>query len=220
MKGGGRPTVVTIDGPAGSGKSTLARRLALELGLPYVNTGLMYRAVSLEAVRRGVDPSDAETLTRIAAALRFDLDLGLRPPELRIEGAPPDPELSSPEVERIVSQVSAHPALRSVLRDRQRRLGSSGAVMEGRDIGSVVFPDATVRVVLEAGASERAARRALERDARPPEVSTAIAERDAQDERNVPPVEADLEVDSTHLGPDEVHAIVLAEVRRRVAGAS
>lgn len=220
MEGGGRPTVVTIDGPAGSGKSTLARRLALELGLPYVNTGLMYRAVTLEAVRRGVDPSDAETLTRIAAALRFDLDLGLRPPELRIEGAPPDPELSSPEVERIVSQVSAHPALRSVLRDRQRRLGSSGAVMEGRDIGSVVFPDATVRVVLEAGASERAARRALERDARPPEVSTAIAERDAQDERNVPPVEADLEVDSTHLGPDEVHAIVLAEVRRRVAGAS
>ncbi|HET9723489.1 MAG TPA: (d)CMP kinase [Actinomycetota bacterium] len=220
MEGGGRPTVVTIDGPAGSGKSTLARRLALELDLPYVNTGLMYRAVSLEAVRLGVDPSDAETLTRIAAALRFDLDLGLRPPELRIEGAPPDPELSSPEVERIVSQVSAHPALRSVLRDRQRRLGSSGAVMEGRDIGSVVFPDATVRVVLEAGASERAARRALERDARPPEVSTAIAERDAQDERNVPPVEADLEVDSTHLGPDEVHAIVLAEVRRRVAGAS
>lgn len=220
MEGGRRPTVVTIDGPAGSGKSTLARRLALELGLPYVNTGLMYRAVTLEAVRRGVDPSDAETLTRIAAALRFDLDLGLRPPELRIEGAPPDPELSSPEVERIVSQVSAHPALRSVLRDRQRRLGSSGAVMEGRDIGSVVFPDATVRVVLEAGASERAARRALERDAHQPEVSTAIAERDAQDERNVPPVEADLEVDSTHLGPDEVHAIVLAEVRRRVAGAS
>ncbi|HSD49376.1 MAG TPA: (d)CMP kinase [Actinomycetota bacterium] len=220
MEGGDRPTVVAIDGPAGSGKSTLARRLALELGLPYVNTGLMYRAVTLEAVRRGIDPGDAETLTRIAAALTFDLDLGLRPPELRIEGAPPDPELTSPEVERIVSQVSAHPALRSVLRDRQRGLGSNGTVMEGRDIGSVVFPDATVRVVLGAGATERAARRALERDGRPAEVSTEIAERDAKDERNVPPVEADLEVDSTHLGPDEVLAIVLAEVRRRVAGAS
>ncbi|HEU4353965.1 MAG TPA: (d)CMP kinase [Actinomycetota bacterium] len=220
MEGGDRPTVVAIDGPAGSGKSTLARRLALELDLPYVNTGLMYRAVTLEAVRRGVDPDDAAALTRIAATLRFDLDLDLHPPELRIDGAPPDRALTSQEVERTVSQVSAHPALRSVLRDRQRRLGSGGAVMEGRDIGSVVFPDATVRVVLGAGASERAARRALERDGRPTEVSAAIAERDARDRRNVPPIAADLEVDSTHLGPDEVLAIVLAEVRRRLSGAS
>lgn len=220
MEGGERPTVVAIDGPAGSGKSTLARRLALELDLPYVNTGLMYRAVTLDAIRRGVDPADAPTLTQIAATLRFDLDLDLHPPELRIEGAPPDPELTSPEVERTVSQVSAHPTLRSVLRDRQRRLGSNGAVIEGRDIGSVVFPDATVRVALKAGVGERAARRAMERDGRPTEVSAAIAGRDAQDRRNVPPVAADLEVDSTHLDPDEVLAIVLAEVRRRVSGAS
>jgi cytidylate kinase len=210
---------VAIDGPAGSGKSTLARRLALELGLPYVNTGLMYRAVTLEALRRGVQPGDAEALTAIAAGLTFDLDLDMHPPELRIEGSPPDPELSSPEVEGAVSQVSAHPPLRAVLRVRQRRLGSNGAVMEGRDIGSVVFPDAFLKVVLGAGPAERAARRALEREARPTEVSAAIAERDARDERNVPPVEADLEVDSTHMGPDEVFAVVLAEVRRRLAGA-
>ncbi|HEX5950263.1 MAG TPA: (d)CMP kinase [Actinomycetota bacterium] len=215
MEGAERPTVVAIDGPAGSGKSTLARRLALELGLPYVNTGLMYRAVTLEAIERGIDPGDAEALTAIAAGLTFDLDLDLRPPELRIEGSPPDPGLTSPEVERTVSQVSAHAPLRAVLRERQRRLGSNGAVMEGRDIGSVVFPDATLKVVLGAGPGERAARRALEREARAVEVSAAIAERDARDERNVPPVEADLEVDSTHLGPDEVLAIVLAEVRRR-----
>lgn len=216
VEGSDRPTVIAIDGPAGSGKSTLAHRLALELSVPYVNTGLMYRAVTLEAIRRGIGPGDAEALTRIAAGLAFDLDLDLRPPELRIEGSAPDPELTSPAVERAVSRVSAHPTLRAVLRERQRRLGSNGAVMEGRDIGSVVFPDAVLRVVLGAGPEERAARRALEREGQPTEVSAAIAERDAKDERNVPPVEADLEVDSTHLGPDEVLAIVLAEVRRRL----
>jgi cytidylate kinase len=217
VEGPAGSTVVAIDGPAGSGKSTLARRLALALGLPYVNTGLMYRAVTFEAIRLGVGPDDAEGLTGLAAALRFDLDLDLHPPELRIEGSPPDPELTSPEVERLVSQVSAHPAVRAVLRDEQRRLGAGGAVMEGRDIGSVVFPDALLKVVLGAGPSERAARRAREREGRPDEVSAAITTRDAQDERNVPAVDADLEVDSTHLGPDAVLSLVLAEVRRRLA---
>jgi cytidylate kinase len=104
VDGGDRPTVVAIDGPAGSGKSTLARSLALELGLPYVNTGLMYRAVTLEAIRRGVDPGDEEALTGIAAGLTFDLDLDLHPPELRIEGSPPDPGFTSAEVEATVSR--------------------------------------------------------------------------------------------------------------------
>ena len=216
MEGRASPLVVAIDGPAGSGKSTLARRLALELDLPYVNTGLMYRAVTLEAIRQGVDPDDTEGLTRLAAGLRFDLDLDLRPPELRIDGSPPDAGLMSPEVEETVSRVARHPALRALLRDEQRRLGAGGAVMEGRDIGSVVFPDAPLRVLLGAGPGERAARRALERKGGETEVSAAIAARDAEDERNVPPLEADLEVDSTHLNPDEVLAIVLAEAHRRI----
>lgn len=219
MEGRPPPPVVAIDGPAGSGKSTLARRLALELGLPYVNTGLMYRAVTLEAIRSGVGPEEAETLTSLARQIRFDLDLDRSPPELRIDGAPPEPALTSPEVEGLVSRVARHRALRAHLRDEQRRLGAGGAVMEGRDIGSVVFPDATLRVVLGAGPGERAARRAREREGGETEVSAAIAARDAQDERNVPPPDADFEVDSTHLSADEVLAVVLAEARRRI-GAS
>lgn len=212
-----RPYVIAIDGPAGSGKSTLARRLALELGVPYVNTGLMYRAVTREAIRQHVDLEDAAGLVRIARRLTFDLDLDLRPPRLRIDGSPPEPELTSPEVEAAVSSVARHAALRALLRDEQRRLGAGGAVMEGRDIGSVVVPDALLRVVLEALPVERASRRASEREgAGASEVSAAIAARDAQDERNVPPVEGDLHVDSTHLSADAVYELVLAEVRRRL----
>ncbi len=221
MEGRDLPFVVAIDGPAGSGKSTLARRLALALDVPYVNTGLMYRAVTLEALRRGLDLDDAEGLVRLARGLTFDLDLDLHPPQLRIDGSPPPPDLASPRVEAAVSRVARHLALRARLRDEQRRLGAEGAVMEGRDIGSVVFPDALLRVVLEALPDERASRRASEREtAGTSEVSAAIAARDAQDARNVPPVEADLPVDSTHLDAEQVFELVLAEVRRRLGGAT
>lgn len=213
--------MIAIDGPAGSGKSTLARGLARELGLPYVNTGLMYRAVTLEALRRGVDPEDADGLLALARTLTFDLDLDRHPPELSIEGSVPEPALASPEVEAAVSRVARHPALRTYLRDEQRRLGGGGAVMEGRDIGSVVFPNALLKVHLAAGPEERAARRALERDgAEPTEVEEAIAARDALDARNVPPLEADLDVDSTHLDAQQVLALVLAEVRLRIEAGS
>ncbi len=210
------PIVVAIDGPAGSGKSTLARALALSLDLPYVNTGLMYRAVTLEAIRSGVDPADEETLTSIARRLRFDLDRHERPPQLRIDGAPPEAALAAPEVEALVSRVAAHASLRRVLRAEQRRLGAGGAVIEGRDIGSMVFPDATLRVRLEAHPEERASRRAHERaEVSTHEVSAAIAARDRQDERNVPPVDADLVIDSTGLGPEDVFRMVLDAVRER-----
>jgi cytidylate kinase len=219
MQGPDRTFVVAIDGPAGSGKSTLARRLALALGIPYVNTGLMYRAVTLEAVRRGLDLDDAEALVGVARGLTFDLDLDLQPPQLRVDGSPPGLELTSPEVESAVSRVARHPAVRALLRDEQRRLGAGGAVMEGRDIGTVVFPNALLRVVLEARPDERASRRASEREgAGTSEVSAAIAARDAQDERNVPPAEGDLLVDSTHLDADEVFDLVLAEIRRLLGG--
>lgn len=213
--------VVAIDGPAGSGKSTLARRLAIELGLPYLNTGLMYRAVTLAAIRRGVDPDDAGALAAIARALRFDLDRDQRPPELRIDGGQPEPALRDPRVEALVSRVARHPQVREVLRAEQRRLGAEGGVVEGRDIGSVVFPDATLRVVLRAHPHERTARRARELGAgRAEEVLRAIEARDRQDERNVPPVEPDLELDSTDMSPDRVLEVVLAALRGRLGGDS
>jgi cytidylate kinase len=219
VEGVGRPVVVAVDGPAGSGKSTLASRLAAALDLPYVNTGLMYRAVTLRALREGVSADDGDALAGLAHRVTFDLDRRVTPPRLLIDGAPPDPALTSIEVEQAVSRISRHPPLRTVLRDEQRRLGAGGAVMEGRDIGSVVFPDAALRVVLGAGHRERATRRAREREAADlPGVERAIAERDELDARNVPAVEPDLEVDTTGMDADAVFALVLAAVRERLRG--
>jgi cytidylate kinase len=209
-----RAVVIAIDGPAGSGKSTLARRVADSLALPHVNTGLMFRAVTLEALREGVAPDDGPELARLAQRIGFDLDPSLHPPELRIDGSAPEEALTAPEVESRVSQVSGHPEVRRILRAEQRRLGEAGAVMEGRDIGSVVFPDATLKILLEAHPRERAARRAEERDTgRTLEVGLAIAARDARDAGNVPPVDADLVIDTTELDADAVLELAMAAIR-------
>jgi cytidylate kinase len=177
--------VIAIDGPAGSGKSTLARALALELDLPYVNTGLMYRALTAEAIRRGVSAGDGEGLLRLTERLRFTLG-GSRPFELHVEGST-ERQLTAPTVERMVSEVAAHPTVRAWMRDAQRALGSGGAVMEGRDIGSVVFPDARVKIYLEAHIEQRRGRRAGERvDRRPDEVAESLEARDERDARTNP----------------------------------
>ncbi|HEX9824903.1 MAG TPA: (d)CMP kinase [Actinomycetota bacterium] len=208
--------IVAIDGPAGSGKSTLARRLALELGLPYVNTGSTYRAVAREALRRGVDPDDGPALGRIATELRFDLDREAVPPSLLVEGAPPGDDLLTPEVEAAVSRVSSHPEVRAALREVQRRLGSVGAVVEGRDIGRVVFPDADVKIFLGADPGERAARRLRERGSEDPALAEALGRRDAMDSRVNPLVAADdaVDVDTTGRTIDEIVEELVAVVRR------
>ena len=175
-----RGVVVAIDGPAGSGKSTLAARLAHRLGFPYINTGLMYRALALRSIKHGVEPDDVEGLVGLARALRFGLGDG-GTPRLLIEGAEPADALVSPQVEDAVSQVSRHPAVREIMRRAQRELGAGGCVMEGRDIGSVVFPDAEVKFFLSAPPSVRADRRQRERGA-----GEAVAERDALDRRTNP----------------------------------
>ena len=209
--------MIAIDGAAGSGKSTLARALALELGLPYVNTGLMYRALALHAAREGVDPEDGPALEALARSMRFDLDHTLDPPALRIDGRTPGDELTSSEVESRVSRVARHPEVRAVLREEQRRLGEGGAVMEGRDIGTIVAPDAPLKLFLEAHREERVERRAQEREAGAGAVAEALEARDALDARTnplVPAVDA-VTIDTTDLEPEQTLARALELARER-----
>lgn len=210
--------LVAIDGPAGSGKSTLARRLAETLDLPYLNTGLMYRALALEALRQGVGPDDGPALAALAEGMTFDLDSSLRPPQLVIDGKRAAEEFTGREVESSVSRVARHPEVRALLRDEQRRLCEGGGVVEGRDIGTIVAPDADVKLYLQAAESERIARRRHERgDAEP--VGRALAARDALDARTNPlePAPDATAIDTTSMGADEVYETALAMIRDRLS---
>jgi cytidylate kinase len=174
------PNVVAIDGAAGSGKSTLAEGLARRLGLPYVNTGLMYRALAAAAIREGVNPEDAAGLQDLMSTLTFEVEPG-DPPTLEVGGYTLD-DLTSLEVETTVSAVARHPAIRDEMRRAQRAIGlERGAVMEGRDIASVVFTDAPVKLYLVADPSARAARRAEERSGNDRKVTEQLHARDEAD---------------------------------------
>lgn len=176
-----RLRVIAIDGAAGSGKSTLARGLAEALGLPYVNTGIMYRALTLAALDRDVDPADGPALARLMSKLRFSLSSGT-PPELEVEGSSPTTALMSDRVEGEVSHVARHPEVRALMREGQRALGLPGAVVEGRDIGSVVFPDAPLKLFLTAEPDKRGERRAEQRGVTDADgVEEALLRRDTKD---------------------------------------
>jgi cytidylate kinase len=216
------PRVVAIDGAAGSGKSTLARLLAETLGFPYVNTGAMYRALTLAARREEVDVEDQEALVQLMESLDFTLSPVSRPGgtqrdprELWIDGAPPSDELESADVEADVSAVAKHPAVRAAMRAAQRALGEGGAVMEGRDIGTAVFPDAPVKVFLIAEPQERAGRRVEERGSE--EVAGALHERDRRDARVNPFVPADdaAVIDTSDLDVDATVRAALAIIAER-----
>jgi cytidylate kinase len=215
------PRLIAIDGAAGSGKSTLARLLATTLGLPYVNTGAMYRALTLAALRHGIDVDDEDALVRLMQTLDFTLSSAgpeepqPDPRELWIDGAPPSDELESADVEANVSAVARHPAVRAAMRAAQRGLGEEGAVMEGRDIGSAVFPDAPVKLFLIAEPQERAGRRVEERGSK--DVAGALHERDRRDARVnlLAPAEDAVVIDTSDLGVDDTLRVALAAVAER-----
>jgi cytidylate kinase len=176
--------VVAIDGPAGSGKSTSARGVAAALGLHTLDTGAMYRAVTLAALEAGIDVGDAGAVAEVAARARIDLGDG----SVRLDGRDVSAEIRGPEVTDAVSAVSSHPAVRTILVERQRDWvrQRGGGVVEGRDIGTVVFPDAPVKVFLTARDDVRAARRRRDEEAAArvvavDDVRDALSRRDTAD---------------------------------------
>jgi len=207
--------VVAIDGAAGSGKSTLARGLARSLGLPYVNTGVMYRALTLEAIERGVPFDDGDALAALMTTLRFSLGDG-EPAELEVKGSPPSLDLEGTAVEAHVSEVAAHPQVRALMRAAQRALGLQGGVVEGRDIATVVFPDAPLKLYLVADPAERIVRRARQRDAASDEVGGALERRDERDAKVNPlePPDDAIVLDTTGLEIEDTLAAALEIVAR------
>ena len=168
--------VIAIDGPSGSGKSTVAKAVATRLGLSYLDTGAMYRAVAFEAMRRGIDPEDRPTVAELSRQIELKVE-----DKVTVDGADATIEIRSPEVTRAVSIVAANPEVRSELVARQREWAEAhqGGVVEGRDIGTVVFPGADVKVFLTAEDGERANRRSKEMlDLRYDQVAADMARRD------------------------------------------
>jgi CMP/dCMP kinase len=199
--------VIAIDGPAGSGKSTIARMLAERLELEYLDTGAMYRGVAFAALRRGIDPADVDDVAEVARTI----DLRVDERGTSVDGVDASIEIRGPEVTRAVSIVAANPDVRTEMVSRQREWARlrDGGVLEGRDIGTVVFPDAALKVYLTASAETRAARRSKEvSDLDYETVAADLARRDALDQgRDQDPLRtADdaVVVDTTDRTVDEV----------------
>ena len=216
--------VVAIDGPAGAGKSTVGRALAQRLGLEYLDTGAMYRAVTVAALRRGVDVARADAVAAIARSVALDLgDAGVR-----VDGDDVTQAIRTPEVNTAVSAVAANPEVRTELTERMRSWAAArgGGVIEGRDIGTVVFPDALLKLYLTASPEERAARRHREQGAEQDlaAVAAAITRRDEADltRRHAPLAEAAdaLVVDTTGRAVDVIvdELASLVADRRRARG--
>jgi CMP/dCMP kinase len=205
--------IVTIDGPAGAGKSTVARRLAERFGLRYLDTGAMYRALTWMALEDEIDLEDGPALGTLAE----DNPITFEDKRVFVRGRDVTTDIRGPRIDRLVSTVARHPEVRSVMRIRQRELAEAGdAVIEGRDIGTVVCPDADVKVYLVARSSERARRRVAER----PEIgaealATDLRLRDERDAINMQPAEDAEMIDTTELTVDEVVAHIEELIRAR-----
>ena len=206
--------IVAIDGPAGAGKSTVARALAERVGFRYLDTGAMYRALTWLAMQRGIDLGSGDALAKLAAAEPVLFDEADR---VVIAGTDVTSSIRDERVDRMVPVVAAHPAVREVMRQRQRQLGHEGdVVIEGRDIGTVVAPDAEVKVYLVADREERARRRIAERpgigaDA----LATDLRARDEKDAERMRPAPDAREIDTTNLRVEDVVDQIEALVRER-----
>jgi cytidylate kinase len=220
-----RPLTIAIDGPSGAGKGTVARGVAARLGYRYVDSGAMYRAVGWKALRDHVPLDDEAAVARLARASRIDLSGDA----VAVDGIDVTRAIRTPEIDRAAAAVARLPSVRTVLVERQRRLGAGGGVvMEGRDIGTVVFPDADVKIYLDAAPEERARRRAADpahaaRSATVSEVGVALAARDELDRtRSVSPLHAAADavvIDTTGKPIPEVIAEVMAVVTAKLGAA-
>lgn len=218
--------IIAIDGPSGAGKSTLAKRLAKELEFVYLDTGAMYRALALKVLRQGIDLADDARLAELIGSTGIDLNENCGKMEVLLDGADVAAEIRTPEVSQMASKVSALRAVRARMLELQRAMGRRGNVVaEGRDIGTVIFPEAEVKIFLEASVSERARRRydeliASGRAVDLVETLREIEERDKRDsERDVAPLrkaEDALMIDSSRVTADEVAALVLAHVQNKL----
>jgi cytidylate kinase len=218
--------IVAIDGPAGAGKSTVAKRVAQALGFVLLDTGALYRAVALAAKRGGVDVKDPDRAGALAEDLARRSAIRLEPDKVTLDGEDVSKDIRTPDIGMDASTVSAHPAVRKALLDMQRKAGEDGGIVaEGRDIGTVVFPDAEHKFFLTASPEVRAKRRFEELVAKGQKVTeeetlAEVKRRDAQDEGRVvaplkPAADAQL-LDSSSMVIDSVVDLVLARVRARV----
>ncbi len=226
-----RLPIIAIDGPAGAGKSTVAKHLAAHFGLLNLETGAMYRAFALKARREGVSPEDADALQQLAASTAIMLEPTPAGNRVLLDGAEVTGEIRDPEVTQAASRVSVHPAIRAWMVDLQRELGSrGGVVMEGRDIGTVVFPDADLKFFLDASPEARSLRRYEQVESGPAAAPEAVSpqsilkelrERDERDRnRAESPLRAAADavtIDSTSLSLDQVLAQIEAIVAERLA---
>lgn len=217
-------TVVAIDGPAGVGKSTVARRVAEALGVPHLDTGAMYRAVAWKALEDDLDPADESAMEALIRTIRFELRIRDGEAEVAIDGVAPGPLLRTPQVDAATSQVAVHPQVRSWLVARQREFAvREGAVVEGRDIGTVVFPHTKHKFFLDAPLDVRAERRLRQsgsRDAAARErLRQQIRARDERDRRRgASPLRHDASYEVIDTSTDEADGIA-ARILRSVRAA-